>query len=86
MNIEVIIPTDVSFDEIMKDQINSLALAWLIKNSIFDRYDGSAKNMMTRACILANIYKEELKVLYDEAVSKSIEKKHIDKPKKVKGE
>ena len=64
---KMIIPTDKSFDEIVKDKINPLAIQWLIDKSIHDRFDGSAKAFLQRACNLANIYKEDLLEIYDNA-------------------
>ena len=66
MDIKVIIPKK-PFEEIIADPINALAIQWLIDHSIHNRFDGSAKAFLLRACNLANIYKDELKVIYEKS-------------------
>ena len=85
VEIKVIIP-NIPFDEIVADKINPLALQWLINNSVHDRFDGSAKHFMLQACNLANIYKEDLHKIYDDAVSARAKEADLPKLKKVKGE
>lgn len=81
-DIRVNIPTDLPFEEIIKQPINELALQWLINRSIHDRFDGSAKAFMLKAVNLANIYKEELKAIYDAEKAIKEEQASAAKPKK----
>ena len=72
---KVVIPKNKTFEEITKLPINELSLQWLIDHSIHDKYDGSAKAFLTRACNLAMIYREDLREIFDKsrATKKNVE-------------